>query len=289
MNEIFQQFNFWSALDVLLLAIIIYQVLMLIRGTKAAQILIGILLVVALFVLSNVFPLTTVNWMMNKFYSSFIIILIIIFQDDIRHVLSSMGRRKIFAGQDTSTGQQAIDEISRAAGALAAKRIGALIVIERGIILSRYVDIGVALDAKVSKELIMSIFHPSSPIHDGAVILQGSRLAAAGCFLPLTKSQNVDPNMGTRHRAAIGISEETDALVVIVSEEGASIAIAEDGKVQKRLDGKALREELTNRLLIQSSGANSSSKPSLGELVVRFFDKMFSSFFGSSSGKKGDK
>ena len=258
MSDILQQFNIWSALDVLLLAIIFYQILLLIRGTRAAQILIGMLLVVGLFVISNVFPLTTVNWMMNKFYSSFIIILIIIFQDDIRHVLSSMGRRKIFAGQDLSTSIHIIDEISRAASSLAAKRIGALIVIERGIILTRYVDIGIPLDARISKEILMSIFHPSSPIHDGAVILQRGRIAASGCFLPLTRDDHVDPNLGTRHRAALGISEETDALVVVVSEEGASVAIVEDGRITRKPDGKALREELARRLLIQSESDGKS-------------------------------
>lgn len=256
MNDVLQQFTIWSALDVLLLAIIIYQILLLIRGTRAAQILIGMLLVVGLFVVSNIFPLTTVNWMMNKFYSSFIIILIIIFQDDIRHVLSSMGRRNIFGGQDWSTSVHIIDEITRAASALAAKRIGALIVIERGIILTRYVDIGVPLDAKISKELLMAIFHPSSPIHDGAVILQRGRVAASGCFLPLTRDEHVDPNLGTRHRAAIGISEETDALVVVVSEEGASVAIVEDGKIFRKPDGRALRDALAKRLLVMDTQEN---------------------------------
>ena len=255
MNDIIHDFTIWSALDVLLLAVIFYQILLLIRGTRAAQILIGMLLVVGLFILSNVFPLTTVNWMMNKFYSSFIIILIIIFQDDIRHVLSSMGRRKIFSGQDATANLQIIDEISRAATALAAKRIGALIVLERGIILSRYVDVGVPLDARVSKEILMSIFHPSSPIHDGAAILQQGRIAAAGCFLPLTRDEHIDPNLGTRHRAAIGISEETDALVIVVSEEGASMAIVEDGKISRKPDGKALREELSKRLFLGTHSA----------------------------------
>jgi diadenylate cyclase len=256
MSDVLQQFTIWSALDVLLLAIIIYQILLLIRGTRAAQILIGMLLVVGLFVVSNIFPLTTVNWMMNKFYSSFIIILIIIFQDDIRHVLSSMGRRNIFVGQDWSTSVHIIDEITRAASALAAKRIGALIVIERGIILTRYVDIGVPLDAKISKEILMAIFHPSSPIHDGAVILQRGRIAASGCFLPLTRDEHVDPNLGTRHRAAIGISEETDALVVVVSEEGASVAIVEDGKIFRKPDGRALRDALAKRLLVMDAQDN---------------------------------
>jgi diadenylate cyclase len=275
MSDILQQFNIWSALDVILLAIIFYQILLLIRGTRAAQVLIGMLLVVGLFVISNVFPLTTVNWMMNKFYSSFIIILIIIFQDDIRHVLSSMGRRKIFAGQDLSTSIHIIDEISRAASSLAAKRIGALIVIERGIILTRYVDIGIPLDARISKEILMSIFHPSSPIHDGAVILQRGRIAASGCFLPLTRDDHVDPNLGTRHRAALGISEETDALVVVVSEEGASVAIVEDGRITRKPDGKALREELARRLLIEpeSKGKARSWVQNITQYANNFFGR----------------
>jgi diadenylate cyclase len=276
MNDVLQQFNFWSAIDVLLLAIIFYQILLLIRGTRAAQIMIGMLLVVGLFVLSNVFPLTTVNWMMNKFYSSFIIILIIIFQDDIRHVLSTMGRRKIFVGDETSSSHQIIDEISRAAAALAAKRIGALIVLERGILLSRYVDIGVPVEARVSKEILLSIFHPSSPIHDGAVILQSGRIAAAGCFLPLTRDEHVDPNLGTRHRAAIGISEETDALVIVVSEEGASMAIVEDGVIVRKPDSKTLREELARRLVISDA-----QKPK----VITWQNKVqgfMSNFFGNA-------
>jgi len=274
MGDVLQQFTFWSAMDVLLLAIIFYQVLLLIRGTRAAQILIGMLLVVGLFVVSNIFPLTTVNWMMNKFYSSFIIILIIIFQDDIRHVLSSMGRRNIFVGQDWSTSVHIIDEISRAASALAAKRIGALIVIERGIILTRYVDIGIALDAKISKEILMAIFHPSSPIHDGAVILQRGRIAASGCFLPLTRDEHVDPNLGTRHRAAIGISEETDALVIVVSEEGASVAIVENGKIFRKPDGRTLREDLAKRLLIQEQ-KNTKAPPwftRIKDATYKFFE-----------------
>ena len=249
MSDIFLQFNAWSALDVALLAMIIYQLLLLIRGTRAAQILIGILLVLGIYVLSNVFPLTTVNWMMNKFYSSFIIILIIIFQDDIRYVLSSMGKRNIFADPDASDSMLTIDEITRAAVSLSAKRIGALIVLERGILLRRYIDAGVSLDARVSKEILLSIFHPSSPIHDGAIILQHGRIAAAGCFLPLTRDEKVDANLGTRHRAALGISEETDALVIIVSEEGASMALVENGKIIRKPDGKSLRDALAERLL----------------------------------------
>ena len=251
MKEIFQQFGIWSVFDIALISFVIYHVLLLIRGTRAAQMLGGILIIVAAFLLSSIMPLTTLNWVMNKFYSSFIIILIIIFQDDIRHVLSRMGKKPFVPGSDSTSSQQILDEIVRAATALASKRIGALIVLDRNIILTRYINISIGLDAQISKELIMSIFHTTSPIHDGAIIIQRGRISAAGCFLPLTRKENVDPNMGTRHRAAIGVSQETDAVVVLVSEEGGSISLAVDGIISQKMDPKALKVQL-NHLMLQA-------------------------------------
>jgi len=248
MLEILDQFGFWAGVDIVIIAFIIYHILLLIRGTRAAQMLTGILIVVAAFLLSSIVPLTTLNWVMNKFYSSFIIIIIILFQDDIRHVLSRMGKKSFIPGTDNLSSGQILDEITRAAASLASKRIGALLVMERNIILSRYVEVGTLLDARVSKELIVSIFHPSSPVHDGAAIIQRGRIAAAGCFLPLTRDENLDPNWGTRHRAAIGISQETDAIVVLVSEEGASISLVVDGRVSRKMDPKDLRKSLTDLL-----------------------------------------
>lgn len=231
----------------------------------------GILIVVAAFLLSSIVPLTTLNWAMNKFYSSFIIILIILFQDDIRHVLSRMGKKSFIPGADSLSSGQILDEITRAAASLATKRIGALIVLERNIILSRYVEIGTLLDARVSKELMMCIFHPSSPIHDGAAIIQRGRISAAGCFLPLTKDENLDPNWGTRHRAAIGISQETDAVVVLISEEGASISLVVDGRISRKMDPKDLRKYLTDLLTQdQEKAEDPRSKPGSGG-KLKFF------------------
>lgn len=255
MREILELFTIWSALDILIIAVIVYQGLLLLRGTRAAQMLTGVLLIVALFIASSMFPFTTLHWLMSKLYTSFLLIIIIIFQDDIRHVLSSMGRKPLLHGGESGVSVLVLEEISRAAAALAAKRIGALIVIERDILLSRYVDVGIPLEARVSKEILMAIFHPSSPIHDGAIIIQQGRIAAAGCFLPLTRDENVDPNLGTRHRAAIGISQETDAIVVIVSEEGASMALVEKGRVVRKPDGKTLKDDLV-KLLVDESVAN---------------------------------
>ena len=217
MVELFQQLGPFAIGEILLIAYIVYRLLLIIRGTRAMQMVLGILILMgAAFVLSQLYPLTTLKWVMDRFYSSLIIIMVILFQEDIRRVLSRMGKKSFMASGENVSSKQILDEITRAASSLATKRIGALIVIERNIILSRYVDIGVLLDSRISKELLLSIFHPSSPIHDGAIIIQQGRIAAAGCFLPLTRDENVEADMGTRHRAAIGISQETDALVVVI-------------------------------------------------------------------------
>lgn len=262
MIEILDQFGFWAVIDILIIAFIIYHILLLIRGTRAAQMLTGILIVIAAFLLSSIVPLTTLNWVMNKFYSSFIIILIILFQDDIRHVLSRMGKKSFIPGTDNLSSAQILDEITRAAAALASKRIGALIVLERNILLTRYIEIGTLIDGRVSKELLMAVFHPTSPVHDGAVIIQRGRVSAAGCFLPLTRDENLEPNWGTRHRAAIGISQETDAIVVLVSEEGASISLVVEGKVSRKMDPKDLRKSLKDLLTEHDDDENSGSKDS---------------------------
>lgn len=266
MFEILDQFGFWAGVDILIIAFIIYHILLLIRGTRAAQMLTGILIVIAAFLLSSIVPLTTLNWVMNKFYSSFIIIIIILFQDDIRHVLSRMGKKSFIPGTDNLSSAQILDEITRAAAALATKRIGALIVLERNILLTRYIEVGTLIDGRVSKELLMAVFHPSSPVHDGAVIVQRGRVSAAGCFLPLTRDENLEPNWGTRHRAAIGISQETDAIVVLVSEEGASISLVVEGKVSRKMDPKDLRKALKDLLTEQEEQAEGERKASVGAL-----------------------
>lgn len=249
MAEIFQQLGPWAVVDILIMAAIIYRLLLLIRGTRAMQMVLGILILVgSAFLLVQLYPLTTLKWLMDKFYSSVLIILVILFQEDIRRVLSRMGKKPLLGSGEALSSKQILDEITRAATSLASKRIGALMVIERNIILSRYVDVGILLDARISKEILVAIFHPTSPIHDGAVIFQQGRIAAAGCFLPLTRDEDVDPNMGTRHRAAIGISQETDALVVVVSEESAAISLVVDGHVSRDLDPKELRKALRNLL-----------------------------------------
>ncbi len=248
MREILSQFNFWSAIDILIIAYVLYHIVLFIRGTRAAQMMTGILIMVGAYLLSKITPLTTLKSIMDTFVSSFIIIIIILFQDDIRHALRRMGKKPFIQGTETISSNQIIDEITRASATLASRKIGALVVIERDIILSRYIDIGTLVDARVSHELLVSVFQPSSPIHDGAVIIQNGRIAAAGCFLPLTREENLDPEMGTRHRAAFGVSQETDALVVLVSEERGTISLVEDGRITKNLEPRLLRRKLRSIL-----------------------------------------
>jgi diadenylate cyclase len=251
MREILEQVGIWAVIDIAIVTFAVYHILLLIKGTRTAQVLTGILIIgVGAFVMSIFVPLTTVNWVMNKFYSSFIIIIVILFQDDIRRVLSRIGKKPFIPGGENFSSSQIFDEITRAAATLAGKRIGALIVIERNIILSRYVDVGVLLDARVSTELLVSIFHATSPIHDGAVIIQQGRVSAAGCFLPLSREDNIDPTMGTRHRAALGISQETDALVVLVSEERGTMSLVVEGKISRNLEPKEMRKAL-RALIVQ--------------------------------------
>ncbi|MBC7532163.1 MAG: TIGR00159 family protein [Oligoflexus sp.] len=254
MSELYHKIGYWALVDIGIIAIIIYQLLLLIRGTRAMQMVLGILMTVGFaFFISQIYPLTTLKWLMDKFYSSIIIIIVILFQEDIRRMLSRMGKKTVFPTQEQVSSKQMLDEIARACAALSSKKIGALIILERNILLTRYVDVGVLIDAKVSKELLLAIFHPTAPIHDGAIVIQQGRIAAAGCFLPLTRDEDVDPNFGTRHRAAIGISEETDAISVVVSEETSSISIAVDGIVVRKNDAKDLRKSLTQLLATENN------------------------------------
>ncbi|MBC7658748.1 MAG: TIGR00159 family protein [Chitinophagaceae bacterium] len=261
MSELYHKIGYWALVDIGIIAIIIYQLLLLIRGTRAMQMVLGILMTVGFaFFISQIYPLTTLKWLMDKFYSSIIIIIVILFQEDIRRMLSRMGKKTVFPTQEQVFSKQMLDEIARACAALSSKKIGALIIIERNILLTRYVDVGIIIDGKVSKEILLAIFHPTAPIHDGAIVIQQGRIASAGCFLPLTRDEDVDPNFGTRHRAAIGISEETDAISIVVSEETSAISIAVDGIVVRKTDAKDLRKSLTQLLSAETMDA--------GETVV---------------------
>lgn len=253
MVEILRQHR-WvlDILDITLMSLILYRLLVIIKGTKAAQMLIGLgLLLLASFV-SSYLELFTIDWLIQSFWAQIVIAVIILFQPEIRRALARMGEAQFFSFT-TAEELKSLEEIVRAAVALANRKIGALMVIERDTSLKDFVEVGTLLDAKVSKEVLLSIFHPTSPIHDGAVIIKGNRIAAAGCFLPITLSSEVSKALGTRHRAGTGLTEETDAVSIIVSEETGTMSLVMDGKMETRLDMGSLRERLNEIFAVKKA------------------------------------
>ncbi len=237
----------FAVLDILLVALIIYEVLVMIRGTRAAPMLAGLAAVAVAFYLARIGELVTLNWLVSHLLPYIVFALIVVFQSEIRHVLSDVGRRVSFLRAAAVEGDS-YDDIVLAANLFSQHQTGALIVIEREIGLRTYIESGVAMDAKLSYDLLATIFRPSAPLHDGAVIIQKDRLAAAACFLPLSMNPVLSTQMGTRHRAGIGITEETDAIAVIVSEETGAISMAVGGKIDRDLTAEQLRERLSNEL-----------------------------------------
>jgi uncharacterized protein (TIGR00159 family) len=261
MADYFQGWN-WvkDVIDILIVAYVIYRIILLVRGTRAAQMLVGLAAIIAAFIVSQRLELTTLYWILDNFLSSIVLIIIVIFQHDIRRALSQFGRNPFFGTRLSSSEVRMVEEVVKASVSLAAKRIGALIVIGRKVGLNDYLESGIRLDAQVVKELIISIFLPYSPIHDGAVVIQEGRITAAGCFLPLTVNPNVSKELGTRHRAAIGMSEETDALVIVISEELGRISLAIEGAMIANLDGPLLREKLYREIVHRKNRAGRKSK-----------------------------
>lgn len=219
------------------------------RGTRAAQVLIGMLVIFIAYAFSSILQFETLHWIISKFYSSFIMVVIVLFQDDIRRLLSRFGKGPFFSRIEVVSGGLVLDEIINAAKALSHERIGALIVFERSIGLDKLYDHSVQLNALVSEQLLMSIFQSFSPLHDGAVIVQKNRISCASAQLPLSKNPLFSKKMGTRHSAAVGISEETDAVVLVVSEETGSISIAWEGNLQRQSSPDAALKMLRVLLL----------------------------------------
>src|SRR5580700_11378026 len=236
----------FTVLDILLVALIIYQVLVMIRGTRAAPMLAGLAAVAVALYLAGIGELVTLNWLVSHLLPYLVFALIVVFQAEIRHMLSDLGRRVSLRG--SAVDGDSYDDIVLAANLFSQHQTGALIVIEREIGLRTYIESGVAMDARLSYDLLATIFRPSAPLHDGAVIIRKDRLAAAACFLPLSMNPVLSTQMGTRHRAGIGITEETDAIAVVVSEETGAISIAVGGKIERDLSVEHLREHLSMEL-----------------------------------------
>jgi uncharacterized protein (TIGR00159 family) len=246
----FFQRNPWNVLhdclDIGIVAILIYWALVILRGTRAMQVAIGLCLVFVGYLFARRVGLVTVTTILDSVLAYLAVIVVIIFQSDIRRALARMGRRPLLRGQRTAKETQTIEEVIRAAGTLAQKRIGALIAFERSAALDEFIERGTEIDASVSKELLHSVFIPSfeNPMHDGAVVIREGRIWQAGVFLPMAGSAGGDRSLGARHRAGIGITEETDAVVVVVSEERGSISLCFDGNIVRNLDMASLRDAL---------------------------------------------
>ncbi len=237
----------WDSVDILVVTLGIYWLLLLIRGTRAVQILVGLLVLIALSLASEVFDFATLGLILQNFLGSAVVIMFILFQQDIRRALARVGRG-FFPNVSAQQESQIVEEVIRAAQTLAQKRVGALIVLERETALDDQIEAGQQIDAQVSKELLTSIFLPHSPLHDGAVIIQEGRIASVGCILPLTLRNDLPEGVGTRHRAAVGITEETDAVVIVVSEETATISVVMAGEMVHGLDAPRLRVVLRDVL-----------------------------------------
>jgi diadenylate cyclase len=235
----------WTAvLDIVIVAAIIYQVLVFIKGTRAVQMALGLALIVIFFYVSRWVRLETVSWITTNIVPYFVFAIIVIFQHEIRRALARFGQAPLFAGFSSINRNEFYDEIILAVTTLQTNQTGALIVIERDIGLKTYIESGIALDAALSYDLLVTIFNPAVPLHDGAVIIQNGRIAAGACFLPLTVKPRLSKELGTRHRAAIGVTEETDAVAIIVSEETGAISFAHDGEMERYLDPDTLRVRL---------------------------------------------
>ncbi|AMY07439.1 DNA integrity scanning protein DisA [Luteitalea pratensis] len=252
----------WDVLDVLVVALIIYESLKLIRGTRAMQMAFGSALLVGLYFFSIAAPLQTVNWLIRNMIGYVVFAAIVLFQNDIRRALAHFGRTPfVRAFSRAENDDETIEEVVTAAVQLADRRTGALIVIERQIGLRNYIESGIPLDAMVTHDLLVSVFQTSGPLHDGAVIIQENKIAAASCFLPLTVSAMVGTDLGTRHRAAIGLTEENDAVAVVVSEETGRISIATEGQISRGFTAETLRARLTQLVLQRKSARRMRPRP----------------------------
>jgi diadenylate cyclase len=242
--------GWWDLVDILVVSLLIYEILKLIRGTRAVQMAVGGGILAALFYGSRWGHLETVNWLIRNLVGYLVFAIIVLFQSDIRRALAHLGRAPFFRYfAKPESAEESIEELVVASSMMAAQRIGAIVAIERQIGLRNYIEGGIPLDAVLTYDLILSIFQPSSPLHDGAVIVQDDRIAAAACFLPLTVNPKLSKELGSRHRAAIGLTEENDSVAIVVSEETGGVSIVADGQIERGLDSDSLRARLRSLVL----------------------------------------
>lgn len=241
---IFTQLRYQDLIDMFLVWLIVYRILILIKKTGTIQMLSGLGILAIGYILSIWLELYTFNWILEKFFNNLFVIVVILFQAEIRRALALIGSNPFFSGVSTAQETHIIEEIAKGLQFSAQKGYGALVVIEREITVDYHIEIGTEIDSKVSAELIVSIFHPQAPMHDGAIIIRSGKIYSAGSFLPLSKNPALDKNLGTRHRAAIGLTEETDSVVLVVSEESKSIGIVQGGILKPNVDQNEIRQTL---------------------------------------------
>jgi len=262
---------FHDAFDILIVAVGVYYVLLMLRGTRAMQMATSLALLLAIYLGAKRLGLVTVHSLLENILTYLVFIVIIVFQHDIRRGLTRFGQSPFFRSARAAMESHSVDEVIKAATLLAQKRIGGLVVFERDALLDQFIETGTVLDAAISKELIYSIFIPSfeNPMHDGALIIRDGRIWQAGAFLPLTNSPKLDRSLGTRHRAAIGLTEETDAVVVVVSEERGSVSVCFSGNIVRNLDGAMLRKVLVGLFQTRAPKRPKGDRRSQGTPVER--------------------
>lgn len=246
LHAIFTTIRVWDIVDILVVAMVLFKSHKMIKDTKAASLLKGLVVLILASITSKVFELRVINWLLQTSMTVILIALPVVFQPELRRALEQIGRGRFFAKKDLELQGLAdlLNGIVDAAATMARHKIGALIAIERETGLLDYTESGVLIDGLVSKEILINIFVPNTPLHDGAIIIKKNRVLAAACLLPLTEDKSLSKELGTRHRAAIGLSEQTDALIVVVSEETGAISVAEGGKLKRHLTASELKELL---------------------------------------------
>jgi len=254
------------ALEILILWYALYVLVLFIRGTRTEQVLKGVFVLVLTFFITQQLKLEVINWILRHMFTFFVIAFLIIFQPELRRGLARLGQSPFF--NLFAREEKIISEVVKAVAALARKKVGALIAIEREIGLKTYVESGVPLDSRVSSELINTIFMPNTPLHDGGIVIREGRIVAAACLFPLTDNPKVSKTLGTRHRAAIGLTEETDAIAIVVSEETGIISLALGGRITRNLDDK----KLTN--LLKSLYSPHKRKEAKDELLEELYEEM---------------
>ncbi len=248
-----------QAIDILVVAYLIYRVLVVIKGTRAAPMLLGLSIIALMYAAARVLGLVTLFFVLGNLLSSIILVVVILFQEEIRRGLTKFGIQSMFHSAEKLVYDKTIEDLTLVCSKLAEERIGALMAVQREVGLDEFVEDAVILDARLHRKLLYSIFVKESALHDGAVLIEGERIRAAGCVLPLSFDPDLDPNLGTRHRAALGLSERSDAIIVVVSEENGSISVVRDGKISRNLDASMLRDML-HRLLSAPASANSEGE-----------------------------